>query len=221
MEARHGVSFTGGCVALSGCGDTHYSLSCVIYKALFGLILQFVRWAYKIMLIRSHCGYYDFGTTCKPRNLLKNGSESRKGQPACIFTVMEWTQWVGTGLYLHWPTKAKRHFTKWRNGVCGFLKNKSWLQYWFKACANHVFTINKCSIPSLYVKWITTWVWWGSDRSPGDAQGLTGRWRHLSSHRSVFKDIWAFLPLMSSELCAAASAWSQGPGVRLLGILLG
>ena len=25
---------------------------------------------------------------------------------------------------------------------------------------------------------------------------------------------WAFLPLMSSELCPPASAWSQGPGVR-------
>lgn len=42
MEARRGVSFTGGCVASSGCGGTLVSLSCVIYKALFGLVLQFV-----------------------------------------------------------------------------------------------------------------------------------------------------------------------------------
>lgn len=41
-EARHDISFTGGCVALSGCGDTLLSLSCFVYKALFGLILQCV-----------------------------------------------------------------------------------------------------------------------------------------------------------------------------------
>lgn len=41
-EARHGISFPGGCVALSGRGDTLLSLSCSVYKALLGLILQCV-----------------------------------------------------------------------------------------------------------------------------------------------------------------------------------
>lgn len=39
---RGGILFTGGCVALSGRGDTLLSVSCIIYKALSGLILQFV-----------------------------------------------------------------------------------------------------------------------------------------------------------------------------------
>lgn len=41
-EARRGISFTGGRVALSGRRDTPLYLSGVMYKALFGLTLQFV-----------------------------------------------------------------------------------------------------------------------------------------------------------------------------------
>lgn len=47
------------------------------------------------MPIRSHCGYYDFG---KLRNLIKTVAKSREGQPADVFTVMEWTLCGGTGL---------------------------------------------------------------------------------------------------------------------------
>lgn len=43
------------------------------------------------MPIRSCCGDYDFGTTCKRGNLLKMVQNLGRASPHALFTVMEWT----------------------------------------------------------------------------------------------------------------------------------
>lgn len=50
---------------------------------------------------RSHCGYYDFGTTCRLRNLLKTVQDLGR---ASLHMYLQWWNGhyqVGTGLYLY------------------------------------------------------------------------------------------------------------------------
>lgn len=72
------------------------------------------------MPIRSRCGYYDSGTTCQPRNLLK--TVSNLGRASLHAYLQSWNgrYGVGTGLYRHRQTNAKMRFKKWRNSVWVF-----------------------------------------------------------------------------------------------------
>lgn len=45
----------------------------------------------------SGCGYYNFGTTCRQRNLLKTVQNLGRASPHALCTVMEWTPWGGDG----------------------------------------------------------------------------------------------------------------------------
>lgn len=70
------------------------------------------------MPIRSHGGYLRLSDYLQTKDTLKNGSESRKGQPASIFTVRIDTMGCTRALFVQ--TNANVHFKKWRHGA---LKN--------------------------------------------------------------------------------------------------
>lgn len=107
MEVRHDISLTGGCAAPWGCGHTLLPLSCIVYKALFGLILQLVQGEYKVMPIRSCCEYLELWDHLQTKDALKMVQNLGRASLQAYLQSQDRHSGVGQGSVC---TNAKLHF---------------------------------------------------------------------------------------------------------------